>query len=39
MRSMLAETMKGINASQLFDGIDKPKKKELTNKLENMLIK
>jgi len=39
MRSVFAETMKGVNASQLFHGIDEPTKSNLSNKLEKMLIK
>jgi len=33
MRSMIVETMKGVNESALFDGIDQRKRKELSNKL------
>jgi len=39
IRSIIAETMKGVHASQLFNGIDEPKKSNLTNKLQTILIK
>jgi len=39
MRSMFAETIKGVKASELFDDLDQPKKTNLINKFEKMLIK
>jgi len=39
VRSIFAETMKGISASQLFHHIDQSKKEKFTSKLQKTLIK
>jgi len=36
--SIVTETIKGINASQLLSGVDQPRSKEVIDKLQKMFV-